>query len=40
MNTSFLKKVFSVYRFYKDYRKFLSTLHFIIRNLPKLVPEG
>lgn len=30
MNTSFLKKVFSVYRFYKDYRKFLSTLLFIL----------
>ncbi len=25
MNTSFLKKVFSVYRFYRDYRRFLST---------------
>lgn len=24
MNTSFLKKVFGVYRFYKDYKKFLS----------------
>ena len=24
MNTSFLKKVFSVYRFYRDYKKFLS----------------
>lgn len=25
MNTSFLKKVFSVYRFYRDYKKFLKT---------------
>lgn len=25
MNTSFLKKVFGVYRFYRDYKKFLKT---------------
>jgi hypothetical protein len=40
MNTSFLKKVFGVYRFYKDYRKFLSISMFICRNFPKLIFEG
>jgi hypothetical protein len=30
MNTSFLKKVFSVYRFYRDYKKFLSMLSTIV----------
>ncbi len=30
MNTSFLKKVFGVYRFYKDYKKFLSKTYFIL----------
>lgn len=29
MNTSFLKKVFGVYRFYRDYKKFLSTFKLI-----------
>ena len=24
MNANFLKKVFSIYRFYRDYKKFLS----------------
>lgn len=24
MNSNFLKKVFSIYRFYRDYKKFLS----------------
>lgn len=39
MNTSFLKKVFGVYRFYKDYKKFLSIFHPSYRNLPKLIFE-
>lgn len=30
MNTSFLKKVFSVYRFYRDYKKFLSMFAAIV----------
>ena len=25
MNANFLKKVFSIYRFYRDYKKFLKT---------------
>ena len=29
MNANFLKKVFSIYKFYRDYKKFLSKFIFI-----------
>ena len=40
MNTSFLKKVFGVYRFYRDYKKFLSKFWTYYRDISKLVFEG
>ena len=30
MNANFLKKVFSIYRFYRDYKKFLSKSYAIL----------
>ena len=35
MNANFLKKVFSIYRFYRDYKKFLSKIY-VIKKLFRL----